>query len=127
MRFHKNLVLFQVTVLCSVLCAQTVKTISTSEAGKHIGENATVCGQVASAHFAATTRGRPTFLNLDQPYPNQVFTVLIWGSDRNTFGVPEVTYRDKRICAKGTISSYKGVPEIVAREPGQITVQASGR
>jgi hypothetical protein len=34
------------------------------------------------------------FLNLDQPYPREVFTVLIWGSDRAKFGTPEVDNRD---------------------------------
>ena len=42
----------------------------------------TVCGIVASAHYAASSKGQPTFVNLDKPYPNQIFTVLIWGSDR---------------------------------------------
>jgi hypothetical protein len=70
-------------------------------------------------------RGNPTFINLDKPYPNQIFTVLIWGSDRPKFGDPEETYRSKRICVTGKISDYKGVPEIVAYEPSQIKVQAA--
>src|SRR5437763_5493062 len=65
------------------------KTLSTSEAKDHIGEMATVCGTVVSTRYAATTKGRPTFLNLDKPYPNQIFTVVIWGSDRDKFGKPE--------------------------------------
>ena len=94
--------------------------ISAADAKNHIGENATVCGWVASAHFAATSRGKPTFLNLDEPYPNQIFTIVIWGSDRPTFGDPESMYRGKRICVSGAIESYRRVPEIIAREPGQI-------
>ena len=77
-------------------------------------------GVVASAHFATRTRGNPTFLNLDKPYPSQIFTVLIWGIDRAKFGAPEALYQAKHICATGTIESYRGVPEIIAREPGQI-------
>jgi hypothetical protein len=53
--------------------------LSAAEAKKHIGENATVCGLVVSAHFAANSRGEPTFLNLDEPYPNQIFTIVILG------------------------------------------------
>ena len=94
--------------------------ISPTEASSHIGERGTVCGFVASAHFATRTRGNPTFLNLDKPYPSQIFTVLIWGIDRAKFGAPEVLYQAKHICATGTIESYRGVPEIIAREPGQI-------
>ena len=111
-----------VVVLWAALgLAQT--SISAAEAKNHIGERATVCGEVASVHYAARSRGNPTFINLDKPYPNQIFTVLIWGSDRPKFGDPEEAYRSKHICVTGKISDYKGVPEIVAYEPSQIKVQ----
>jgi hypothetical protein len=74
--------------------------ITATEAKGHVGENATVCGQVASTRYASSSRGAPTFLNLDKPYPNQVFTIVIWGSDRAKFGHPEESYRDKRICGE---------------------------
>ena len=95
-----------------------------AEARNHIGETATVCGEVASARYAASSRGQPTFINLDKPYPNQIFTVVIWGSDRAKFGEPEARYRGKRVCATGKIKEYRGVPEIVAYDPDQIRVQA---
>jgi hypothetical protein len=109
-------------LLCSAL-AYGQTSISASEAKNHIGESATVCGEIASAHYAARSRGNPTFINLDKPYPNQIFTVLIWGSDRPKFGDPEETYRNKQICVTGQISDYKGVPQIVASEPSQIKVR----
>jgi DNA/RNA endonuclease YhcR with UshA esterase domain len=99
------------------------ETITASEAKNHIGETATVCGKVASTKYAASSRGRPTFLNLDRPYPDQIFTVLIWGSDRPKFGQPEETYRGKDICVTGKIKEYRGVPEIIAYEPEQIALQ----
>jgi hypothetical protein len=42
---------------------------------------ATVCGKVVSTHYAKSSKGEPTFLNLDEAYPNEVFTILIWGPD----------------------------------------------
>lgn len=109
-------------LLCSALAyAQT--SISASEAKNHIGESATVCGGVASTHYARTSRGSPTFINLDKPYPNQIFTVVIWGSERPKFGDPEETYRGKRICVAGKISLYRGVPEVIAYGPSQISIQ----
>ena len=95
-------------------------TLTAAQAEDHIGENATVCGIVASATFAARTKGQPTFLNLDQPYPTHIFTVLIWGSDRPKFGQPEVVYKGKRLCVTGTIKAFRGMPEIVATDQGQI-------
>lgn len=97
--------------------------IAASQAKDHIGETATVCGQVASAHYADRSRGNPTFINLDKPYPSQVFTIVIWGEDRAKFGTPEETYRDKNICVTGKITLYRGSPETIAREPSQIKLR----
>lgn len=113
-----------VSLLLVVFLIQPVhaqKKLTAVEAKDHIGETATVCGTVASTRYAASTKGQPTFLNLDKPYPNQVFTIVIWGSNRSRFGRPEVEYNQKRICVTGKISLFRGVPEIVADDPGQIT------
>jgi hypothetical protein len=93
------------------------------EAKAHVGETATVCGEVVSTRYAASTKGRPTFLNLDKPYPGQIFTIVIWGEDRGRFGTPEETFRGKHACVTGKISEYRGVPEVVAAEPGQLTME----
>ena len=82
-----------------------------------------VCGEVASTHYAASTRGSPTFINLEKPYPNQIVTILIWGSDRSRFGDPEQRYRGKHVCVTGKVSVYRGVPEVVARESSQLTLR----
>jgi DNA/RNA endonuclease YhcR with UshA esterase domain len=99
--------------------------LSASEAKDHIGETATVCGDVVSTRYAASTKGQPTFLNLDKAYPNQIFTVLIWGSNRSKFGTPEIDYKAKRVCVTGKITEYRGTPEIVTNDPGQLKVEAN--
>jgi hypothetical protein len=76
--------------------------LSPEEAPGHVGENATVCGIVASAHYAARSKSQPTFLNLGKAYPAQVFTAVIFGSDRAKFGEPEKALQAKRICVTGT-------------------------
>jgi DNA/RNA endonuclease YhcR with UshA esterase domain len=96
------------------------------EAARHVGRSATVCGEVVTATYASRSRGQPTFLNLDRPYPNQVFTVVIWGEDRKAFGRPEVELLGKVICVTGRIEQYQGRPQIVAREAKQITVVGRG-
>ncbi len=98
-------------------------TLSAAEAKDHVGQTATVCGVVASARYAASSRGEPTFLNLDQPYPSQPFTVVIWGSARRAFSqAPEVAYRAKRICVTGLIDTYRGRPQTVVTGPDAIRV-----
>lgn len=110
-----------ILVLAFSTAAQSNK-ITPREAKDHIGEIQTVCGKVASTHFASGSKGQPTFLNLDEPYPKEIFTILIWGSDRPKFGTPESKYRDARVCVTGKIASYRGTAEIVATEPSQIAV-----
>jgi hypothetical protein len=112
-----------IVVVLAVSFAKAQTPLTTAEAKNQVGEKTTVCGIVASTHYATRSRGSPTFVNLDKPYPDQVFTVLVWGSDRPKFGDPEEAYRNKRICVTGKITDYKGVPEIVAYAPSQIKVQ----
>jgi hypothetical protein len=114
--------IFTLVIVCtSIAVAQS--SISAADAKNHIGEKKTVCGNVLSTHYAVRSRGNPTFLNLDKPYPSQVFTVVIWGSDRPRFGTPEDSYANKHLCITGQIKGYRGVPEIVAYDPSQIKMQ----
>jgi hypothetical protein len=99
--------------------AQTNK-ITAAEAKDHVGEIRTVCGKVVSTHYASGSKGQPTFLNLDEPYPKEVFTILIWGNDRAKFGTPETKYKDAKVCVTGKITSHREKPEIIATEPSQI-------
>ena len=94
--------------------------ITAAEAKDHVGETRTVCGKVVSTHYATGSKGQPTFLNLDEPYPKEVFTILIWGSDRAKFGTPETKYKDASVCVTGKITSYRGKAEIIATETSQI-------
>ena len=99
------------------------KSLSSTEAKDHIGEEATVCGMVVRTRYAEDSRGKPTLLNFDQPYPNQIFTLQIWGNDRPKFDAPETAYRGKHVCVTGKISAYQNVPEIVATQPSQVKLQ----
>jgi hypothetical protein len=96
------------------------KKFTAREAKYHIGEQATVCGKVASGRHTGA-RGNPTFLDLDKAYPNQPFAVLIWGKDRAKFRNPEETYRNKNICVTGRIGSDRGEPEMIISDPTQLT------
>jgi hypothetical protein len=95
------------------------QTITAAQARTHEGENATVCGIVASERTATDSRGKPTFINLDSAYPDAIFTVVIWEEDRQKVGaVPDV---HAHMCVKGLIRYYHGVPEIIVRSRGQIS------
>jgi hypothetical protein len=97
--------------------------LTSKEAKNHVGEKATVCGKVVGIHFVSSGKGQPTFIHFDEPYPDQIFTLVIWGSDRPKFGRPEEIYRDRDLCVTGKITLYLGIPEIVATAPSQVQVQ----
>jgi DNA/RNA endonuclease YhcR with UshA esterase domain len=116
-------VLLCVFAIISLSVPAQTKTIAAAEAKNHIGESATVCGKVVSSRYADRSKGAPTFLNLDEPFPKQIFTIVVWGDNRPKFGEPENKYTDKRICVTGKITSYRGSPEIVATDPKDIEIQ----
>lgn len=107
---------FIVAVLFLVSAGQ-IQALTTAEAKAHEGEVATVCGTVASEHTAMRSRGKPTFINLEEPYPREVFTILVWSESREYVGVlPSV---GKHVCVRGLIRNYRGVPEMTVLSKDQ--------
>jgi len=109
------------TVLMAWVTAAHAASLSPEEAARHVGEDATVCGLVASTNYAAKAPAAPTFLDLGNAYPNQIFTAVIFGSDRAKFGEPEHSVRAKQVCVTGKIFLYEGKPEIVLHDPSQLS------
>ncbi len=112
-----------VAIACLALAggASAQATLSPADAAGHVGQHAKVCGVVASATYAPRSKGAPTFLNLGKPYPNHIFTALIWGHARARFASPPESLQGSTICVTGVISSYRGVSEIVVNQPSQIS------
>lgn len=126
---NKILVIFFISLIFFLLSTSASisqeEYVGAKEAYKYVGKEKTVCGDVASTNYAVRSRGQPTFLNLDQPYPNQMFTVVIWGSDRYKFkNPPEIFFKGKRICVMGIIDTYRGKPQIIVRDPNQIKIKS---
>tara|TARA_B100002003_G_scaffold226838_1_gene233950 strand:+ start:95 stop:466 length:372 start_codon:yes stop_codon:yes gene_type:complete len=116
----RNLII--IAALVCIAFAQE-QSIASDKAIDYVGEYVTVCGEVVSAHFANRSRGKPTFLNIDEPYPRQTFTVVIWGNNRNKFGGnPENTLLWKDVCVTGRVEIFRGVAQVTAKSSDQITV-----
>ena len=117
----KSVVYALIFSLLTASIAFSADTITPEDAINHIGQEATVCGTVSGANYSSRSDGQPTYINLNRPYPNEIFTILIWGVDRNNFpGAPENYYKSKRICVSGKIEEYKGTPQIIVRSANQI-------
>jgi hypothetical protein len=87
--------------------------IPSIEASEHIGQRATVCGVVVSKNTAEQSNGKPTFVNLDRSFPQQTFTVVIWGKDSPAVGDFPAT---GKVCVTGTIETYRGNPQIAIHD-----------
>jgi hypothetical protein len=122
-----NVLIFVAVLLFGISTAAQREGITARQAKDHVGKMEIVCGKVVSARYASRSKGEPTFLNLDEPYPNEIFTIVIWGESRPKFGTPESKYSEADVCVTGKISIYRGIPEIVAAEPGQIVSQKRRR
>lgn len=85
--------------------------INTTAAKFNMGEKACVCGTVVSTKYSE--KSSATFLNLDKKFPNQIFSVTIWGNARKNFSyLPEEYLMDKKVCITGVIEDSKGTPSI---------------
>ena len=95
--------------------------INVQDAGKHIGENVTICSKVYGIKYI--DRSGVTLINLGAAYPSSPLTLVIFGKDRNNFPkVPEKMYSDKQICVTGKIEEYKGKDEIIISKPDEIVI-----
>ena len=73
--------------------------------------------RIARVTFASGSSGRPTFIDLGNPYPSRSrVTIVIWGSDRVNFpAAPDRMFRrGQTICVQGVAYMYRGVPQIKA-------------
>ncbi|MCX7954220.1 MAG: DNA/RNA non-specific endonuclease [Bacteroidales bacterium] len=93
--------------------------INTIEAEKYINSKATVCGTVVATRVLKDAKG--VILNLDQNFPNNLFTVTIWQNNIPNFSFePAIFLKDKKICVTGLITKYKGTPTMEIRNEKQI-------
>lgn len=86
--------------------------ISPAETLGHLGETATVCGEVVSGMQFPKLEGEPTFINIGKPFPDQDFTVLILGENVGPFEQPLTRLKGKNICVTGLIVDGQSTPLI---------------
>ena len=95
---------------------------NTEMARMKVGQTVTIVGKVVSTKYL--DKSHATFLNLDQSFPNQIFTVIIWKDGRRNFSYPpEVELEGKYIAVTGKVElDNNGVPKITVTREGQIVV-----
>jgi hypothetical protein len=93
--------------------------VLSTRAGQLAGRQATVAIPRVAASYQPNVRGQPTFLN-DAPYPNHVFTAVVWGNNRRQFQPPPESWQDKSLCVTGPVELYQQRPQIVVISPSQL-------
>ena len=92
------------------------------QAASKVGSTVTIVGKVVSARFVP--KSQSTFLNLDQSFPNQIFSIMIWKDGRRNFSYkPEIELEGKYIEVKGKVELDKnGIPGITVTKESQIKI-----
>ena len=122
-RYRPIVTVLHALSLCFLFITTSVhaqERIPLEEASKYVGQSAIVCGTVASARYAAKSKGAPTFLHLGKPYPHQIVTVIIWGHARARFSSPPEELQGQEVCITGRIALYRGIAQIEVSQLVQI-------
>lgn len=118
----RSCLLITVLVLAVKLSAADTNTpvplkIGTAQADKFYDQEMTVTGKVASVSI----RPKVTLINLDQPFPDSPFTLVVFPTTTNQFG--DLKALDgKNVEAKGKIKRFHEKPEIVLDNTNQLKV-----
>jgi hypothetical protein len=85
----------------------------------NFGLPVTFCGYVKGATHATIGKNSGTVLYLCGDYPNQDMTFVLKDADPPIFTDPPESYIDKRVCATGTVQTYRGKYYIVVKKKSQ--------
>lgn len=103
------------------------QTISAEASQNYVGKTVTVAGKVVDGRYLASSSRQPTLLNVDKPFPDQIFSIVIYGEDRKSFGYkPEEVLVNKNVAVTGKVELYKGKPQIIVTNPEQIVIATAG-
>ncbi len=91
--------------------------IGTLEATNFYGKEMIVTGKVAQVSI----RPGIVFMNMDKPYPDSPFALIIFPSATNQFGNIK-SLKGASVEVKGKIKNFHGKPEIVLEKSNQLTV-----
>jgi len=93
--------------------------INTIDAEKFYNQKATVCGTVVATKVLKDSKG--IIFNLDQKFPNQIFSFTIWKTNIVNFSYsPEVVLMNKKLCITGLIDKYKDKPTMEIKNEKEI-------
>lgn len=118
----KNLAL-AVLLLFSINCFSQ-DTITTVKVKDYMDKEVCVLGKVVS--FKLASEGKYTnYINIDKPYPESIFTVVITNNYLEKLNIKIEDLKDKTIYVKGKITIYKNDPKQIPQifNPTSISIK----
>jgi hypothetical protein len=119
---RRNFEAAAVLVVVMAMPAGAAGPYTAQQAAAHVDESATVCGTIAAIGYS-TAAGKPISLFFDEVFPNHAFSVRFADADRAKLGLDLNKLPRKWACATGKITSYRGKPEIIITQAGQLSVK----
>jgi hypothetical protein len=96
-------------------------TITTAKVKEYMDKEVCVLGKVVS--FKLATEGKFTnYINIDKPYPESVFTVVITNNYLEKLNIKIEDLKDKNIYIKGKITTYKNDPKQIPQIYNPISI-----
>ena len=94
--------------------------VEAKEAVNYVGKSITVCSRI----YGIRSTEKITQINIEAPFPNSPFTIIIFANSYNKFPQPIAEYyKDKNICVKGKVELYKDKPQIIIDNPEDIIIK----
>ena len=110
MNYKNTLFILFVIVVTQFSFSQNISkldTITAEMAATKIGEDVIVKGKIVTTFFAEFSTGKPTFLNLEKPFPNNPVAIIIFEEQLEELGINAQNYKNKTVIVKGTVQQYK--------------------
>ena len=116
----KNLVITFLLLIFSTNCFSQ-DTITTANVKDYMDKEVCVLGKVVS--FKLASEGKSTnYINIDKPYPESVFTVVITNNYLEKLNIKIEDFKDKFIYVKGKITTYKNDPKQIPQIYNPISI-----
>ncbi len=101
--------------ICFYLCLSLViaqdNAILAKDARDHVGKTVWVTCEVKGCREAREA-GKPNFINVGEPYPNHIFTIVVIGDFKAKYGIDLASLKGKTVLVQGKVEIFKDIPQI---------------
>lgn len=81
--------------------------ISAKMAASKIGDTVVIKAKVVTVFYAKNSTGKPTFLNLVKPFPDNPIAIIIFENELKKLNINATDYVGKTVIVKGIVKYYK--------------------